>query len=286
MDRELYRRFFEIEDRFWWSVGTRRIFFQLIDGLEGNGRLLDVGCGTGVFLKEFPGGWKLLAGCDHSDDALSFSAERGLRALARCDATRLPYASGAFDLVTALDVVEHLDDDEGCLREIARVTRAGGHVLLHVPAFQVLWTDKDALSHHRRRYHRAELIALTERAGLQIERLFYINAFLVPAALLRAAAQRLWASRRGSAAATVAAIDPLYRTPAPVNRLMTGLVALERRIAARIPMPFGMSLVCLARKPPSLSDGRAGRASPAARSPDHPRRAPAAGAASGTPADR
>lgn len=249
MDQHLYRRFFEIEEKFWWSVGTRRVFFDLIGELaqDRRGRALDVGCGTGIHLKEFPGDWRMVAGCDYSDLALSFCSERGLRGLVRCDATRLPFASDAFDLVTALDVVEHLDDDEGCMREIARVTRAGGHVLLHVPAFQMLWTDKDELSHHRRRYRRAGLVALAERTGLRVVRVFYINSFLFPIALLRAAAQRLL---RGSTAvpAEETAVDPLYRISAPINRLMTALMDLERRVVTRVPVPFGLSLVCLARK--------------------------------------
>jgi SAM-dependent methyltransferase len=250
MDQRLYRQFFEIEEHFWWSVGTRRVFLELIGelGQDGGGRALDVGCGTGIHLKEFPNGWRLVAGCDYSDLALSFCSERGLRALIRCDATRLPFASGAFDLVTALDVVEHLDDDEGCLREIVRVTRPGGYVLLHVPAFQMLWTDKDELSHHRRRYQRAALAALATRCGLEVTRLFFINSFLFPVALFRAGAQRLM--RRAAAPAQATAVDPLYRIPASLNRLMTALMDLERRVVTRLPVPFGLSLVCLARKAP------------------------------------
>ena len=256
MDRELYRKFFEIENDFWWSVGTRRIFFQLIAALERNdpGRVLDVGCGTGVHLQEFPAGWRLVAGCDRSDLALSFCAERGLRTLVRSDATQLPFVGDAFDLVTALDVIEHLDDDEGCLREIVRVSRPGAHILLHVPAFQMLWTDKDELSHHRRRYHRAELAALAARCGLQVERLFHINALLFPVALLRAGAQRVWRRRRRMAPAAASALDPLYGIPAPLNRLMTDLMDLERHLVTRVRVPFGLSLVCLARKPARAAD--------------------------------
>jgi SAM-dependent methyltransferase len=152
------------------------------------------------------------------------------------------------DLVLALDVVEHLADDGGCVREMARVCRPGGHALLHVPAFQVLWSDKDELNHHHRRYRRADFIALVERSGLTVERSYFINSFLFPVALARSLGQRI-AERirprpRGGPPPSV---DHLYRIPEAVNRLMTGLMGLEwRALSAWI--PFGMSFVCVATK--------------------------------------
>jgi ubiquinone/menaquinone biosynthesis C-methylase UbiE len=205
MDPQLYQRFYEIEDTFWWSVGTRRIFFRVLQDVrsEGGGQVLDVGCGTGVMLQELVPEWRLAAGCDGSDLALSFCRRRGLRHLVQCDATSLPFRSGGLDLVTALDVIEHLDDDETCLREIARVCRPGGHVLLHVPAFRILWTEKDELNHHRRRYGRAELIGLVERCGLDVRRIFYVNSFVFPAALLNALWHRVRRPGPTTAAASV-----------------------------------------------------------------------------------
>lgn len=251
MDPQLYRKFFEIEDRFWWSVGTRRMFFDLIERLpkERAARVVDIGCGTGVMLREFPPGWGLVSGCDYSQAALEFSRQRGLKDLLRCDATRLPIATGSIDLVLALDVVEHLADDEGCLGEIARVCRPGGHVLLHVPTFQILWSDKDVLNHHHRRYRRERFLALIERSGLVLERARFINSFLFPAALARALVQRLLERFHPRPAVGAApSVDHLYRIPEAVNRAMIGLMSLEWRTVSPW-VPFGMSLVCLARKP-------------------------------------
>jgi len=248
MDPQLYQRFFEIEDWFWWCVGTRRIFFELIEGTGVRGRALDVGCGTGAILKEFPPGWSVVAGCDYSPLAVSFCRARGLHQVIRSSGTTLPFFDNALDLVMAIDVIEHLDDDEGCLREMVRICRPLGYVLVHVPAFEILWTDKDDVNHHRRRYRRRQLVTLVERCGLRVETVFYLNSFLFPVALLRALEQKLRWSFRPRPPVSAASIDHLYRLPRGANRFMTGFVAFEHWLFGRSAPPFGMSLVCLAQK--------------------------------------
>ncbi|MDX2169846.1 MAG: class I SAM-dependent methyltransferase [Deltaproteobacteria bacterium] len=252
MDEGLYGRFFAIEERYWWSVGTRRLFFALLDGLalRRTARVLDVGCGTGIMLHELAARFDAPLGLDYSALALQFCRQRGLRGLARGDATRLPYATDALDLVLALDVVEHLDDDGACLAELARVCRPGGHVLVHVPAFPFLWSDKDVLNHHRRRYRRAALRRLVTGAGLQVRHLTHFNTTVFPLAAGLALTRRERApGAAADAPAAAASLDTLYGLPAPLNAALTGMLGLEGRLARRLALPFGMSLVCLARKP-------------------------------------
>lgn len=255
MELELHRRIYEVEDWLWWCVGTRRIFFELITRTGVRGRALDVGCGSGVMMKEFPPGWTLVAGCDVAPEPLALSQERGLRQLVRGRGTELPFASASFDLVLAIDVLEHLDDDQGALREIHRICRPGGYLLVHVPTFEILWTDKDDVNHHRRRYRPRALLRLIAGNGFTVERSFQLNATLFPVALLRAAAQRLRRGGQASAPLWVGgAVDRLYDIPAGVNRLLTRLMALEYRLLSPLSLPIGMSTVCLAQKPPA--DGR------------------------------
>src|SRR6185436_716868 len=97
-----------------------------------------------------------------------------------------PYEDGTFDLVTALDVVEHMDDDVAALREMRRVLRPGGRVLLFVPTFMFLWGLQDDVSHHRRRYRLSELGRVLEQAGFEIERSTYANiTFFLPILFIR-----------------------------------------------------------------------------------------------------
>ena len=143
-------------------------------------RILDVGCGTGanlLLLSKYGDA----EGVDISDDALSFCRERGLQKVTKGAAEELPYADGLFDLITAFDVVEHLDDDVAGLKEMRRVLRPGGRVLLFVPTFMFLWGLQDDVSNHRRRYRLPELSRILEQAGFEVERTSYANiTFFLP----------------------------------------------------------------------------------------------------------
>jgi SAM-dependent methyltransferase len=249
MHSHLYETFYDIEDTYWWSVGTRRIFFELIDRVRPAGapRTLDVGCGTGVMLANLRDGGIDAAGCDYSAQALSFCRRRGLERLVRADATRLPLAADSFDLVLALDVVEHLDDDVACVREMARVCRPGGHVLVHVPAFPLLWNAKDVLNHHRRRYRRAAMQRLIESSGLIVEHVRYVNVFLFPVAVLVALYTRAF-RHENLEKPDPNTLDYLHNIPDLLNRALIGLLDVERRLGNHLRLPFGMSLLYLARK--------------------------------------
>ncbi|HZG53808.1 MAG TPA: class I SAM-dependent methyltransferase, partial [Pyrinomonadaceae bacterium] len=159
MERHTYAIMYEVEGSHWWFAGRRRILESFIRSivaalnLQGRARprILDVGCGTGANL-EMLAQFGEAEGVDVSEDALAFCRARGLGQVKLGAAEQLPYADASFDLVTALDVVEHLDDDAAGLREMRRVLRPGGRALLFVPAFMWLWGVQDDVSHHRRRY--------------------------------------------------------------------------------------------------------------------------------------
>jgi SAM-dependent methyltransferase len=228
----------------WWYRARRALMADLLAGeLAPGATVVDVGCGTGDNLGALDGvAGRTVAGVELSEYAVRHAPRsaggRGRAGVARAE--HLPFPTACADLVTSMDVIEHLDDD-AALAEYRRVVRSGGLVLLTVPAYQWLWSDHDTWAAHRRRYSRRTLVAAVERAGLLTRRVTYFNSFLVPpaAVLRRTPARRLVKGEQDEVGASSAAVD----------RVMTGLAGLERRWARRRAVPFGLSIVCLAGRP-------------------------------------
>src|SRR5205823_4390278 len=189
MQQHTYAIMYEVEGAHWWFAGRRRILegflAQVVPTLPATlnnerPRILDVGCGTGANL-EMLARFGDAEGVDVSADALAFCRARGLTRVQEGAAEALPYPDAVFDLVTALDVVEHLDDDVAGLREMRRVLKPGACALMFVPAFSWLWGVQDDVSNHRRRYTLPQLRRAVAAAGLRVERATYANiTFIAP----------------------------------------------------------------------------------------------------------
>lgn len=201
-------------------------------------QILDIGCGTGAtmdHLKRFG----TVQGIDLFDLPLRFSRQRGHQRVLCASATQLPFATNSFDLVTALDVIEHLDDDVGGLREIRRVLKPGAPALIFVPAFQSLWGPNDVQSGHKRRYRLPQLQATVEAAGLKLEKISYANlAMFAP----------IWLGRRlltllGKEEQSENRINHPF-----INGVIAKLFASEAGWLRQHSLPFGVSLVCVMRK--------------------------------------
>jgi SAM-dependent methyltransferase len=244
MDQEFYAEYSQIEDTHWWFRGRREIFTRLLapfaDGTRR--RILDIGFGTGAMLT-FLSRYGAVIGMDMSVEAIRFARTRCDRPMLLGDITQVPLASAAFDLVTAFDIVEHVDDDAAALAELARVCRPGGHILLTVPAFQFLWGNQDVISHHRRRYTLAQLEQRVRAAGFTPRRLSYFNALLFPAVAAVRVARRLRGEPKGEIKS-----DFTMTKPGLVNDVLTRVFAAEGRLVARWRLPVGVSVVCLAER--------------------------------------
>lgn len=191
MDPSEYAKLDQIEREHWFYRGKRDIVRHWLEkylSLQPDDLLIDAGMGTGAFLEEMSSRCRVL-GIDDHDESLALARPRieavGGQVL-KSALDHVPLPDGTAAVVTALDVLEHLDDDRTALRELIRLTRPGGLILLTVPALRWLWSDWDEAVHHRRRYHRPELIKLCDQPGVEQLHCAYINfATLGPIALVR-----------------------------------------------------------------------------------------------------
>jgi SAM-dependent methyltransferase len=243
MQEHTYGIMRQVEDSHWWFAGRRRILLgflnDIVSRLDVNRpQILDVGCGTGANL-EMLGVFGEAHGVDVSIDALKFCEERGLVNVHHGEAERLPFPDASFDLATALDVVEHLDDDVAGLREMHRVLKPGGYALLFVPAFMFLWGVQDDISHHRRRYTINELRTAVKKAGFEVERATYANlTFFAPILA-------------GRAIMKVTGLKPASENNINVsalNGIFGRFLGAESLFLKRMNFPLGVSAICVARR--------------------------------------
>jgi len=247
MEQQLYENTYRSEQSHWWFVGRRALVFdQLAQAYTGRTdlRILDVGCGTGLNMK-YLAQYGAVTGVDLSSTALQFSRQRGETRLIKAPIEHLPFAENTFDLVTALDIIEHLDDDWAALREIARVLKPGGRAVVLVPAYMFLWSLQDEISSHRRRYVLKQLRAVVAASGLTVERATYANTLLFP--VIYAGRMVLKVQRR---------MNPRIENenglhPGWSNGLLTNIFKAEAPLLRRVNAPFGVSILALAKKPDS-----------------------------------
>lgn len=172
-DDVTFRRMADMEVRSFYFRARRSIVLWLLEKhFGGMKKYLDFGCGTGFLFKSVQDRWPALeaSGSDLSVDSLRATQARfeTRQDLFCCMAEDLPFRDH-FDAVATLDVVEHIDDDEGALRAMRSAIRPGGGILVSAPQHMVLWSRLDDDTGHRRRYVGDQLARTVERAGFTIE---------------------------------------------------------------------------------------------------------------------
>jgi SAM-dependent methyltransferase len=243
MEYATYAAEAEAEATHWWFVGRRTLFRRLLARHAGDrdARVLDVGTSTGTNLRLLADmGYRDVTGLDMSPEAIRFCADKGLPPVREGSITAMPFADASFDVVLATDVVEHVDEDQRAVDEVARVLRPGGTALFTVPAFQSLWGLQDEVSHHKRRYRRAGFRALVDRAGFAVVDQFYFNYLLFAP---------IWLARRLIPLLAPDAKSETELNPPLINRLLLGVMQLDVATAPWLRPPAGVSYLVLARKP-------------------------------------
>jgi SAM-dependent methyltransferase len=246
MEPHEYEIMFEVEDRHWWYLGLRGLVTSTIARLaagKAGFSILDAGCGTGKLL-EACGSYRSF-GLELSPEAFPFLRRRGLDNVARGSVLRMPFPDEAFDLVVSNDVICCVDapGDFRALLEMGRVLRAGGNLLLNLPAYEFMRSRHDTAVHTKQRYTRPHLRAMLADAGFRVAQLTYRNTLLFPVAASVRFARNLFGAR------TAAPRSDLARLPVALNYALTIPLLCENRfLGSGHDLTFGLSLFCVATK--------------------------------------
>ncbi|MES2308820.1 MAG: class I SAM-dependent methyltransferase [Verrucomicrobiota bacterium] len=247
MNPEEYEVLARVEREHWFYRGKRRIASEWVNRIlpEPQGKVLvDVGCGTGCFAEQMiQKGYSMIGIDDHQESIDRARVLLGEKNFREGSAEKFPFEEATVDVVTLLDVLEHLKDDRLALESLYRGIKPGGYLILTVPAFEFFWSDWDRSLHHYRRYSAKNLLSLMKEVGFEISFWNFINVLAFPAVYLI----RQW--REWSGKQENPWDRPENRIPwGPLNRVLEWQFV---RLATQkwIRFPFGVSLLVVARKP-------------------------------------
>lgn len=223
---------------YWWYVARADLLETALRSHVEGGRLaLDLGSADGP-----SAAWLR----DAVQRTVSLDIDpRGLGSDGVCaSALALPFEDGAFDVVSAFDVIEHCAPEETALTEVRRVLGPGGRFVMSVPAYAWAWSDFDVANGHHRRYTRARAVAAVERAGFTVDRATYGFASVFPMFAVERAARKV-ARRRSHGAVDVVRVP---QVPKPLNDVLLRLSRLDRVVLSRGDLPFGSSVFLAATR--------------------------------------
>ena len=249
MENEEFEIMYHIEQSHWWFRGKQFLLKQTIGSLDNKalkkGRILDIGAGTGIILKLLQDLGEAY-GIELSLQAINFLKKRKLKRIICADADHpLPFKNDTFTMITCLDVLEHLEKDFGLLKEMIRVSRPGGHILVAVPALDIFWSSHDVALHHKRRYTRKELLQMIHDMNCKIIQASYYNFTLSMPILAVRTFKSIFSHNKQAQS------DFFMNLPDFMNKLLGFLYKVEIRCLKFMNFPFGVSVLLVLRK----SDG-------------------------------
>jgi SAM-dependent methyltransferase len=242
-DASGFERLIGVEEGNWWFESRNRLINWILGHFFPRAEnFFEIGCGTGFVLlgiqNAFPG--LSLAGSEQFGEGLTYARDRLPRVpLFQMDARRIPFED-EFDVIGAFDVLEHIEEDEKVLLQMAQATKKGGGVIITVPQHPFLWSYIDDYSYHKRRYTRKELVEKVERAGFKIRYATSFVSFLLPLMLLS----------RSKRTRTGVHLNPIaeFQISHLLNGLFERIMGIERGlIRSGISLPLGGSLLMVAK---------------------------------------
>lgn len=248
MEAYEYQTLFEFESSYWWYRSLHAILVEtmLSVGLNSESSILDAGCGTGQNLANIQEQVTAkTCGFDLAPEASPFWAKRGLRKVCQASINEIPFADGSFDAVVSVDVLEcDAVDEQQAVAELWRVVKDKGYLILVVPAYDWLMTPE----HHKavrasRRYAKAKVAQLLRQRPLEIIRMTHVFGLLLPLVAAYRLGLRYFASNTdGPPKSELKPMHPL------INDSLIGVMSLERLLLRVCDIPFGSSILAVARK--------------------------------------
>lgn len=245
MNSHFYKNYFQVEKTHWLMRVRRMIVGDLLcrylDPQTGDVKILDFGCGSGILVGELQGRGYNAFGVDVSDEAVEFGRMQGVKNLDIQSGEFLGYPNDYFDAVLSMDVLEHLEDESWAIKEISRVAKPQGRVIVTVPAYKFLWGIQDEVAHHYRRYNLAEIKQrLVSDGQLKIIWATYFNTLLFPLIALFRLFSRFfgWSGRQS---------DFDINTPL-LDKIFFRLFNLERWLLRIVRFPYGVSILIVLEK--------------------------------------
>ena len=252
MKSDFYEEYFHHENTHWWFRWRFDLIGDVVGSLtrgKSDVKILDAGCGTGQMTKLLEG-YGDAVGLDLAPEAINYAKIRGVKNLVQGSITEPPFEPGSFDLVVSLDVIEHVDNDMQILAGLLDIVRPGGHLVVTVPAFQMLWSEHDEINHHKRRYRVPQLRHLVQEAGFEVTRITYCNTTLYLPVLALRKGKAFLRKLRGASSTPNPESDLVFY-PKLVNEALYQVMRLENRIMRGRDLPFGVSILVVAQRPAS-----------------------------------
>ncbi len=239
----LYEDLYNKEFVHWWFASKKTIVLGLLNKYLDSRSLmniLDVGCGSGLMLKCLEAYGKVY-GLDSSEKAIEFSRKLFDGEIKKGTLPEdIPYNKYSFDIITALDILEHVEEDTKAIKSLYELLKNHGVMIITVPAYSFLWSKHDEIHQHKRRYTRKELLTKLKQGGFIIEKISYYNFFLfIPLYIVR----KIQVLLKGESST----LDT--KLPSPLlNNILQKIFSLEGLFLKHINFLFGVSLIAVVRK--------------------------------------
>lgn len=242
MNENLYKELYDLEFNHWWFVGKKNIVMYFISNIRNQKKkkILDIGCGSGLMLSELKK-YGSVYGLDNSEEAIKYSKlifdgdiKKGALPY------EIPYDDNSFDIITVLDVLEHIEKDTDALKKIYNLLDSQGKVIITVPALMSLWTNHDLSHDHKRRYILKELKSKIKTAGFKIEKISYYNSLLfIPIYIIRQINKIFKKQKTYSDAKKI---------PRFINGILKYIFTFEKNILKYFNFPIGVSIIAICKK--------------------------------------